>query len=126
MYAIVRAKAANIRRDRARHPTKQLSPQGLEAVLSPHSNPAVESEQQGAEETLGKLLAMLRNKVPELTFSAYHKHCLEQKTIQETAVELKLSRHEVSWRVYEAKEVLRAVYELLYSNGGGLDIRSQS
>jgi DNA-directed RNA polymerase specialized sigma24 family protein len=117
--SIVRSKAADIRRYRAHHPTITIGHEAEGKVGGQPVHQFPNGEHLDAQKTVQKLLSMLRNQVPDLTFSAYHKHWIEQRTVPEIAADLKMSKHEVSWRLYEGMRKIRFLCAHMYRGEGG-------
>ena len=120
LHAIVRNKAADIRRGRTRHPAKPLEPKAETSIASRDAGPVAAYEQHCAQETVRQLLERLHAQVPELTYVAFHRHWIEQKTTKEIASEMHLTPHGVSCRIYKASEVIRKMSEHTNSNRGGV------
>jgi RNA polymerase sigma-70 factor, ECF subfamily len=119
---IARSKATDALRNRLRHPMKHLGP-GAEAVLpSRDAGPAAEYEQRRRQEAVHRILSILRQKLPALSYRAFSLHCFEKKTIKEIAVELNVTPRVVRRRVCKAKGTFTRLCEAdeekdLLSNG---------
>ena len=118
IHSIVRTKAADLGRYRTRHPAEGLRMEAEEKVDCRHAPLVPVNEQIEAEETVQKLLELLRKKIPDSNFSAFHKRWIQQQTVPEIAADLKMSTHEVSWRIYEAMRESRLLDARMYRSGG--------
>jgi RNA polymerase sigma factor (sigma-70 family) len=117
MKEIVCSQAARIHRHRQQHPTEPLGPHREASLACAGAGPDAECEQHETQEAVRHALELLRKQVPDLTYLAFSKRCMEWKTVDEIAAELNLEKQEVSRCIYEAKEKFRDLYERLHSKG---------
>jgi RNA polymerase sigma factor (sigma-70 family) len=126
IHAIVRSIAANHRRYRTRHPTKPLGTHALLSLACPDADPATEYERHRREERVHWVIAALATRLPELSYLAFCKHWIEQKTPKEVAAELNVTEEEIYSRLWKAKEKFRILYGQMNSIGGGVELLVQS
>jgi RNA polymerase sigma factor (sigma-70 family) len=134
MRSLVRNKAADIGRDRTRHPTTPLDAQMAGTLVCRDAGPIAEYEQHCLEEAVRQLLKRLRTRVRKLTYRVFHKHWVEGKTVGQIASEMRLLPHWVSCRLCRANEKLRKLAEQEFPNmnehmnsgGGGNGLRGSS
>src|SRR5260370_21627459 len=80
LRAIVHAKVTDLLRYQSRHPTKRLRFEVEATLLSRDTGPAAEHEHHGRQEAIQHVLAVLRQQVSTLTYSAFYKHWVEGHT----------------------------------------------
>lgn len=100
---IVRARAAEFRRYRARHPAVPLTKEVV-ANLVEHAAAPVPLGRPGVDETL----AELRGRIPAVSWEAFRLHCLEGRPVRTVAASLHLPVRDVSYRIYRVRHALRS------------------
>jgi RNA polymerase sigma-70 factor (ECF subfamily) len=107
LRAIARAKVVDVRRYQSRYATRQLGAHTEAVLVSREVGPAADNERRDRQDKVQRVLVLLRGRVSELTFHAFHERWVEGHTMKQIATELHETRRKVSCRVYKAKQKFR-------------------
>jgi len=91
----------------------------LESLPCREAGPAADYERHCCEERVHQVLPLLRDHLPEISYRAFYKHWIEQKTVREIAEELNTSPERISHRLWKAMRQFRKLYEHMDSAGDG-------
>jgi RNA polymerase sigma factor (sigma-70 family) len=90
---------------------KHLRPDAEAVMLSRHAGPAAEYEQHRREEAVHRILTILRQKLPALSYRAFSLHWFQKKTIKEIAADLNVTPRVVRRRLSKAKRTFALLCE---------------
>jgi RNA polymerase sigma factor (sigma-70 family) len=118
MKTIVGTQAAKIHRYREEHAMEPLGAEGDAALACRNAGPEAECEQHETQAAVRYVLELLQRRLPPLVFQVFYRRCIEEKTIEEIAAELKLEKGMARLLVLRTKRKFAKMYERMHRWGG--------
>lgn len=112
---LVQSKAADIVRERARHPVQSLNtlPEAeLERVDEHAVDPATVLDRHWEDEMVNAVLVQIRKEVPELNFRLLQLHWIDGRTVPQIAAEVGLTPQRVWSRLHRLLRKMRSAIAL--------------
>jgi RNA polymerase sigma factor (sigma-70 family) len=113
LYTLIRNKALNLMRHKARHPVRLSGEMELREVADRGPGPAVQSDAHCDREWIHLLLARLKRRISPVNHRLLMLHWIEERPVCEVAQILKLSKKQVTYRQQRLFRRLRAAQALL-------------
>lgn len=107
LLALTRHKAADVIRQRIRHPVERLGDEGEAAIPSRDADPATEYERRRTRVMVRRVLALLSRQLSPCTYRVFCLRWIEGRTIKQIAEESGLKPEQVRFRQHRAKQRFR-------------------
>ncbi len=117
LYTLVRSKAADQVRGRARHPAANLTHAAGAELRGPDADPAAEYEMHRQQTLVHAVLDELRQQVSERSYRVVYLRWIEGRTIPEIAAALNLTPQQVRFRSHRMKQKFHILFDLCTRNG---------
>ena len=111
LYAIVLSKANDILRSRRRHPFQDLQDEGVVAVATRESDPALAYERHRRQTIVHHVLSKLHDCVSTVNYQVLRLRSLEGRSVSETAAALGLTTNRVRSRHHRMMKKFSRLYE---------------
>ncbi len=112
LYTLVRNKATDMVRRRARRPTSHLSPQVASSLHDETADPAAEFENRWNVETVHAVLAQLEKEVSSRDYRVFYMRAIEGRSVQEVADTTGSSVEKVRYRHHRVKKRFAQLFSL--------------
>lgn len=111
LYAVVRNKAADMSRRRARQPSVSLSAPEVPEPADLGNDPARRCERRAQRDAVRGALNELKSRSSEQTYRVLHMRCMEGRDVSEVALALSMTPGQIWTREHRIKRALRGLLQ---------------